>query len=111
MYAYTYKITAIAMITMGANREGFRLSKGVYALIGFDDGTFSLYIVMESGNHPLVQVFRMRPQLTRKEPVINFLVYKTNLIVVTAFNVIVYDKLFEKESSNSSQPRKFEHCK
>jgi hypothetical protein len=103
-YSYNCKITAITTLTIrdpdtantSPQDNNSRFRKGVYILIGFDDGCVVLYLMLESSNYSLVQVLKIHPKLPRKQPVINIKPINNDLILVCAYSVWVYPGIFKK---------------
>ena len=103
-YSYNCKITAITTLTIrepdtantSPQDNNSRLRKGVYILIGFDDGCVVLYLMLESSNYSLVQILKIHPKLPRKQPVINIKPINNDLILVCAYSVWVYPGIFKK---------------
>lgn len=44
-----------------------------------------------------MHIFKIKPKLPRKEPVINALIHNCDLIVGCAYTIVTYVKIFEKE--------------
>lgn len=99
-YSYNCRITAVVAHTVRDESESSsahtRLKKGVYVLIGFDDGCAALYFLMETSNYSLMQVFKVTPKLGKKQPVINIKVSNLDLILICAYSVWVYYDIFKK---------------